>query len=302
MFSTSDAGFSRVLSRTASRQSSHPLVSPTIANVLTESEAPWAQLQLSSPFKMISPRVLGPTHMLIVCSADREPCVCMECPINDLLFTLSCPNLSKPLPPRLPTESPRVALSVPHVDTFPDLVVYLHTRNQAGLFRSVLPDWIRDILHPLPAAASPGIPSRSTLRRKQKSMSWLGMRTRLWFPLRSIGARRSDISLSTAITSNRSLRTYDTVAQEIAEADDSIQHLSREITCPQNLFDSVVRLNALKDNLEHIGYYSSELWKELDVTWEILVRAINFKARMAFREDQASCISPIRPRVYPASL
>ncbi|KIJ91934.1 hypothetical protein K443DRAFT_685585 [Laccaria amethystina LaAM-08-1] len=56
----------------------------------------------------------------------------IELPINDLIFILN--------------ELLQVLMYVPHLDTFPKLVICLHTKNQVGLF---IPEWIRDLIHPL---------------------------------------------------------------------------------------------------------------------------------------------------------
>ena len=57
-----------------------------------------------------------------------------------------------PLPPHPPTqELPHVLLDpVSHLETFPELVaVNLHTQNQPECFSRLVPEWIRDALHPL---------------------------------------------------------------------------------------------------------------------------------------------------------
>jgi len=135
--------------------------------------------RLSTPENLISPRPLGLTHILIVyATMPSRPIVppvdpkgtlsrckknavtypeVIELPINDLIFILNVPNLAPSkapdtslLPRRLHKELPRVLMYVPHLDTFPELVIYLHTKNQAELFRKIIPEWIRDLLHPLP--------------------------------------------------------------------------------------------------------------------------------------------------------
>jgi hypothetical protein len=142
---------------------------------------PW----LSTPEKLISPRLLGLTHILvfyatmpsrpIVPPLDSQcillrrkkktvtyPEVIRELPINDLIFILNAPNLAHSkapdtplLPRRLQMELPRVLMYLPHLDTFLELVIYLRTRNQAELFKKIIPEWIRDMIHPLPLAPLP---------------------------------------------------------------------------------------------------------------------------------------------------
>ncbi|KIJ91482.1 hypothetical protein K443DRAFT_686026 [Laccaria amethystina LaAM-08-1] len=69
----------------------------------------------------------------------------IELRINDLIFILNAPNLAHSkapdtplLPRRLQMELPRVLMYLPHLDTFPELVIYLHTKNQAELFRKII--------------------------------------------------------------------------------------------------------------------------------------------------------------------
>ena len=126
--------------------------------------------RLSTPEKLISPRPPGLTHILIVyVTMPSRPIVppvdpqgtlsrckknavtyypeVIELPINDLIFILNVPNLAPSkaadtplLPRRLQKELPRVLMYVPHLDTFPELVIYLHTKNQAELFRKIIPE------------------------------------------------------------------------------------------------------------------------------------------------------------------
>ncbi|KAG6810993.1 hypothetical protein H0H92_009496 [Tricholoma furcatifolium] len=174
----------RVLSQPALRLDTAPYPSPYNIPVPNTSSSQsqnldiWSSITLSTSEKLISPRPLGPTHILILHSTAGpsrafHPALgasvrrrrtgkqssplslslgnIVEIPINDLLFVLNVPNLTpRVLPPRLHKELPRVVMYVPHLDTFPELVVYMHTQNQAELFRMIVPEWIRDLLHPLP--------------------------------------------------------------------------------------------------------------------------------------------------------
>ncbi|KIJ95345.1 hypothetical protein K443DRAFT_683078, partial [Laccaria amethystina LaAM-08-1] len=141
---------------------------------------PW----LSTPEKLISPKPLGLTHILVVyATMPSRPIVppvvpqgvlprrkknavtypeVIELQINDLIFILNVPNLAPSkapdtplLPRRLQMELPRVLMYLPHLDTFLELVIYLRTRNQAELFRRIIPEWIRDLIHPLPLVPLP---------------------------------------------------------------------------------------------------------------------------------------------------
>lgn len=142
----------------------------------------WGSPLLSTQETMISPRPLGPTHILVIYSPDSHPIPSprttlilrthkpivkiLEIPINDLLFVLNVPNLSPfpPLPRRLPDELPRVILPVPHLSTFHDLMIYIHTLNQAELFRRILPEWIRDLINLCGNLFRPDSSSSSTER------------------------------------------------------------------------------------------------------------------------------------------
>ncbi|KIJ90626.1 hypothetical protein K443DRAFT_686648, partial [Laccaria amethystina LaAM-08-1] len=88
----------------------------------------------------------------------------IELPVNDLIFILNVPNLAPSKAPdtpfllrRLHKELLQVLMYVPHLDTFPKLVICLHTKNQAGLF---IPERIRDLIHPLPLVPLPAPPAQ----------------------------------------------------------------------------------------------------------------------------------------------
>lgn len=295
--STPESCVFRTLSRTTSRQTNNPLSPSTITNVLFEAPPPWNQPHLSTEHTLISPRHLGPTHILVIHDIPktvRSASNVVECPINDLLFVLNCPNLANEsiLPRRLPKELPRVALNVTHTDTFPELIVYLHTRNQAELFRKILPQWIRDLLHPLPPSLTEASSTRtirvSGVPHKRSKFLGLGKRKRSWFLtcsrsecFPSAASSPSSSSSSLATLPSSTARTIDTIAKEVAEADDSVQQRPHNGV---NLHNSLARLNALKDNLGDIGFYGREIWQELNTTHCILTRAVNIQARLAKQE------------------
>ncbi|KAF5325376.1 hypothetical protein D9619_009959 [Psilocybe cf. subviscida] len=133
----------------------------------------WSSRSLSTQDKLISPRPLGPTHILVVSQLHRDRDSdanssadnVVELPVNDLLFILNVPNLrtsrrngqsTSALPRRLHKEMPRVALRVPALETFPDVVIYLHTKDRDDLFNQLIPEWIRGVICPhMPASVSP---------------------------------------------------------------------------------------------------------------------------------------------------
>ncbi|KAK0224158.1 hypothetical protein IW262DRAFT_1371494 [Armillaria fumosa] len=254
----------------------HPLVKDTGNDVMKA----WAQKPNTSTSLLISPRPLGPTHILVVLplqdppttgSQIPDPAQALELPINDLLFMMNAPNLasSPKLPSRLHQELPRVGIRVPDVRTFRHLVIYLHTRNLGQLMRAIFPDWIRDLVYPLTALPAFAM-AMSDSKEKRKCR------------IRGI---LNDVSLTCCIKGvvldlqekqSRPQNIADTVAQELAEA-------SREST-QSNLTEYTAALDALRANLGLIGYYEQSLWSELDLYHHILIRAISLEAKIGQRE------------------
>ncbi|KAG5726390.1 hypothetical protein E4T56_gene9329 [Termitomyces sp. T112] len=263
----------------------------------------WDTIRLSTADKLISPRPLGPTHILIVHSepepsrilqsvtrSRRKPVRRMkssplsnvvEIPVNDLLFVLNAPNLSSTtptLPPRLQKELPRVVMYVPHTETFPELVVYLHTQNQAELFRKLIPEWIRDIMHPLPAipdtSTNSALSSNDMKTIARTPLQLLG----LFIPVSTLGHGTETLAVAQYDSRPRSKyrRTVKSVAEEITKA--ALTSCDEQEVDP--ILFSVAQLNALKDNLEYLGYFEEDLWHELDVYREVLIRAVSCRAKI----------------------
>ena len=283
----------------------------------------WGAPTLSTPDKLISPRPLGPTHILVAYATApsaivspsngkntlprRRPSTNMtypqtiELPINDLLFTLNVPNLSSPvLPRRLQRELPRVLMQVPHLETFPELVVYLHTKNQAELFRRVIPEWVRDLMHPLPAQLGAGAvgsvgsltPETTGQAKKKRShrqlFSMLVLGSSASTSLESLSSGLSTSSLNPCPVDPE--RTIDTIAKEIAEASYCISSMPLAAS-PENvdldpLVHTAVLLDALRDNLEYVGFLGRGVWNELDISREILIKAMCWKARIGDEGEQ----------------
>lgn len=207
----------------------------------------------------------------------------LEVPINDLLFLVNVPNLTPNgdygdlsiLPPRLQNEMPKVLLHVPHLETFPELVIYLHTKNQAVLFRSMITEWIRDLMHPLPSAPqasnimsdldttalSCGFPTFETSKIK-----------------RLFGRLVSDLSrgLCSDGDARESARTFYTVAAEVAEAALQLDFGDRE----DPLLSTAAKLTALRDNLTLLGHYNNDLWNELIASRNIVLQALSYRAKV----------------------
>jgi hypothetical protein len=76
-------------------------------------------------------------------------------------------------------------------------------------------------------------------------------------------------------------RTINTIAQKIADTDRLLQSGPHYDFAARELIYSAVYLNSLKDTLEDIEFYKHEVWQELDMTYEILIKAINIKSRVA---------------------
>ncbi|KAF5365942.1 hypothetical protein D9758_006706 [Tetrapyrgos nigripes] len=307
--------------------------------------------RLTTTSKMFSPRPLGPTHVLVVVNAsqdgakqrDRGGCTvtypsCLELPINDLLFILGCPNLNErighattqcsPLPRRLTDELPRVGICVPNLATFPELVVFLHTYNQAELLRRIVPEWVRDMVHPLntsgigyttgsesqsqttgswakptPRRSISSIASDDSASSTNRSKNWfsvlLGRSSNSNSASGSVSARSSASSVSASslrgsvsgsfgtlnslidlntVGSPQATRTLDAVARDIAYSANraAIADTNRESI---DLVGIQMSLNALRDNLDFVGYFESSLWNELDIYKDVLVRAIAFQSQ-----------------------
>lgn len=121
---------------------------------------------------------------------------------------------------------PRVLLRVKSLAAFPALIVYLHTKNQAELFRVLIPQWICDVLHPLPLA--------SALART----------------LPSSGGPAG--------------RSVEAVVHELVlqAKDDELAHVCMTVA-------------SLKENLEEIGLHEEALSNEVEMTYAILLKAVN---------------------------
>lgn len=272
----------------------------------------WSDAPLSTKEKLISPRPLGATHMLVVYAMDPStptspvddqstvrrrkgnasltyPEV-MELPINDLLFVLNVPNLSrnsgqsfKPiLPRRLHKEMPRILMHVPHLETFPELVIYLHTKNQAELFRKLIPEWMRDLMHPLPHIPSPAVSSTSSVGN---------VATTTPAPVPAFDPRRLLVRLISASSSTSTLNTLGSTTSsaptavepersEISNIVADIGQTALESAYEEAVLHTATLLDALSDNLCHIGYFGQDLWHELDLSREILRGAISYQAKV----------------------
>ena len=272
--------------------------------------------RLSTPEKLISPRPLGLTHILVVyATMPSRPIVppvdpqgilsrrkkntvtypeVIELPINDLLFILNVPNLAPSktpdtplLPRRLQKELPRVLMYVPHLDTFPELVIYLHTKNQAELFRKIIPEWIRDLIHPLPLVPLPAPPAHPLSGPVVPSPSG-GVPTESRGVIKFLGLLVSGSSSTTSVDTTAS--SSSAISTPPPEPDRSVKTLSEEIAQISStfslteeedpLFQTAARLDALRDNLHHIGYFNRTLWNELDIYRDIVLRSISCKARL----------------------
>ncbi|KAG7445300.1 uncharacterized protein BT62DRAFT_188946 [Guyanagaster necrorhizus] len=230
---------------------------------------------------LISPRSLGPTHILVAFPSQDAPAGsqipvparALEFPINDLLFVLNAPNLSRSprLPTRLHQELPRVGIRVPDVETFRHLVIYLHTRNLGQLIRAIVPEWIRDLVYPL--TTLPAFAMAVSDAKEKRKRRFLAI-------LNGVGL---NCSCMNGVAFRESLEKptrpkdlADTVAQEIAE------------TARENKYSVLIKftaaLDALRANLELIGYYEQLLWSELDLYHDTLIRAISLEAKVGQRE------------------
>lgn len=295
----------------------------SIANILdplrpladSASSGIWTQAPLSTQDILISPRPLEATHILVIYTidpsstprpADTQRTVhrrktpiypeVMELPINDLLFVLNVPNLLpnsresfKPiLPRRLHKEMPRIMMQVPHLQTFPELVIYLHTKNQAELFRKLIPDWIRDLMHPLPPIPPPSTVSSTTSTENKTTPAppapapCFHPRKLLVMLISASGSKKKTWcwhtltpALSSVPTSVEPKRSVSSIAAEIGQT--ALEYASEEA-----VLHTATLLDGLCDNLSHIGYFGKDLWHELDLSRDILRRAVSYQAKIVY--------------------
>jgi hypothetical protein len=71
-------------------------------------------------------------------------------------------------------------------------------------------------------------------------------------------------------------RAVKTISEEPAQFS-SIFSLTEE---EDPLFQMAACLDALRDNLCHLGYFNHALWNELDVYRDVVLRSISWKARL----------------------
>ncbi|KAJ6464041.1 hypothetical protein C8R45DRAFT_840552 [Mycena sanguinolenta] len=269
----------------------------------------WGTIVVSTDKKLLSPRPLGPTHILVIHTeplsisksgksalprrgrgdATKPAFPNMDVAINDVLFVMGAPNVVTPdgrcsLPHRLHKELPRVLLRVPSLQTFPELIVYLHTMNQAELFRRLIPEWMRDHIHPLPVSSPPAknkdTASIFSPKKSRGPASLLG----LLAPSKLASSASSTYSVDT-VSSGMSEhsndvppaleRTADTVARDIV---DSLPFFSDEDPQDDELVSTIATLHALKANLEFLGYLGKSVWDELEMSINILTRALVHRA------------------------
>jgi hypothetical protein len=163
---------------------------------------------------------------------------------------------------------------VKHLETFAELIVFLHTKNQAELFRKIIPEWIRDLMHPMPMVApvEPPVVKTEVITKKRRSQlfSWTG----------SPASSTDNLTRARPATAAPPLldRIVDSIAKDIAETDIGMKWGPGADSDP--LVTTSALLNALRDNLEDVGFYSGHVWRELHLSLEILKMALNWKARI----------------------
>ncbi|KAJ7172094.1 hypothetical protein C8R46DRAFT_138170 [Mycena filopes] len=268
----------------------------------------WGSFVLSTPHKLISPRPLGPTHLLVVHTrplsltrsaktgyprqgASKPSFPNMDIPINDLLFLLSAPNLVTvdghcSLPRRLHKELPRALLHVPHLETFHEFVVFMHTMNQAELFRALIPQWMSDLMHPLPIALPPSAPKNAlspSIFSPKKSRGPASLFSKL--SSSKIGSSASSMHSVDTMSSGMSGHSLandgisfaeraDAIARDIV---DSLPFCADENPLGDPLLHTIAKLNALRTNMTFLGYFGKAVWDEADTTTDILSRALVYR-------------------------
>ena len=286
----------------------------------------WDVANLSTRDVLISPRPLGPTHICVLIEDEKIFRACggggggiavkqnhplhtktVDQPINDLLFILNAPNLLpadahsgvsalSALPRRLHKELPRVGIRVPHLDTFPALVVYLHTKNQAELFRKVIPEFIRDIMHPLFApkyiktglleeatlSSLSSLDGRESIRSSVGGLTSTGPGATLsrWIilPFKKTGLGSVVPDSVTPANLNLDNRRMLVTSAEVDTLAKEIVHVTMALGEGDILIQTASTLNALRDNLLFVGYLEHMLWEELELSRQVLLRAIGIGA------------------------
>ncbi|KAF9025791.1 hypothetical protein BDZ89DRAFT_1068035 [Hymenopellis radicata] len=183
---------------------------------------------------LISPRPLGPTHVLVVVQQDETSqravySQTLQVAINDLLFTLNAPNLVSSVPPRMLQELTRVGIKVPHLESFRALVVFLHTQNQAALMRAVIPEWTCDITHVLNISPPQEVAPQAT--PEQRRIRILGI-----LSLAAVSPASVD-SCSPTDSAGSNEAQLDTVAREVAE---TAQELGRHVLVELDIMQDVL--------------------------------------------------------------
>jgi hypothetical protein len=160
--------------------------------------------------------------------------------------------------------------------------MYLHTKNQAELFRKIIPEWIRDLIHPPPLVPLPAPQAHS---RPGPVPSPSGGATESCGMIKFLGLLVSGSSSTTSVDTTGSAistppsepnRAVKNISEEIAQVFSTFSLTEEE----DPLFQTAARLDALRDNLCHIGYFNRTLWNELDVCRDIVLRFISWKARL----------------------
>lgn len=228
----------------------------------------------------VSPRPLYATHLLKVSPRNNDAAF-VTIPINDLLFTLNVPNLgvtwstsafpSGGLPRRLDDNPQCISMQVPHLETFPELVRYIHSKDQDHFFRELIPQWMTSLIYPLPECPK-AIEQVSALPCKNKIFKIF----RKIIPCLNI-ERNFDLEPSPTLTPKR---TVESVAIEITRTLATM----RDYGMDDVLLITIRKLQALRDNLSYIGYVSDgQLWAEMDITCDIVVRALSLISQV--RDD-----------------
>ncbi|TFK32389.1 hypothetical protein BDQ12DRAFT_739386 [Crucibulum laeve] len=280
-------------------------------------ENKWDEIMLSTAEQLISPRPLAPTHILVAYTITPTVVVSplsrldqnttrrprptfpeiVELPINDLSLILNAPNLASStiegngiggpvLPHRLHKKLPRVLIQVPHLETFPEAIIYLHTKNQAELFRKLIPEWMRDIMHPLPAPQVNTVAQGNSNQANGISLAMDGKKVMKLLGMLVPGSTPCYVETTDCRYTSGAYegRTVNTIAEEIAEAEYLSSDTIKFGSATDPLINTAAMLEALRDNMFHLGYFAKELWDELDTCRDILLRAVTYKARIMHRE------------------
>ncbi|TFK52897.1 hypothetical protein OE88DRAFT_1656559 [Heliocybe sulcata] len=189
---------------------------------------------------------------------------CVEVPINMLAVAFNCPNIKVSSLANVPRpqagELPRLSLRLKSTEVVPQLLAYMHTKDQRHLFDCLVPDWMYQVIRPVaPTSGNSGRHKRSaSITTVLKAVKAMTMR-------KGHGRTLSGSSLQDELLD--SLVDQQSADDNGGEPGSIRSRLVR--ACPEGvdlceaLDDVAKNLFALGSNLEELGYCEPGLDEEL---------------------------------------